>query len=234
MVFDNPNLLRVKRELGVLYYRLGSYEMAKSYLQSAIQGEGVPGEVRARVNSYIGSKGAGVSIAMPITLGYFEPFAEVRDRHFANTPDFTNAAEQTGRLWITGAAATGDLVAPDLHWQARLTYAIASTRREYTNDEQVAFDADFPIEFAGPCGAQHSLVTPFAGVSKTDYAGPNAFVDPNLRRRELEVRGGVQVDLPLWDNVGLAAPLQYATVDASLCNDRTSNLSVLFGPTLRY
>jgi hypothetical protein len=370
MVFYNPDLPRVKLELGVLYYRLGSYEMARSYLESAIQGPDVPDEVRGRVAAYLteidrrmstsqfsfygqaglrfqsnatagpsspyvraagfdavldrafvkqpdwnsfglgtvrhiydfgnqrgdvwdstvaayyaeqfrfkrfnlglieaqtgprlalapdawpglslhpygiltgitlgdapylGSTGAGVSVAMPIAnIGYLEPFAEVRKRQFSNTPDFVNGAEQTGRLWISGAAATGDILGPDLRWQARLTYAVASTRREYTNYNQFAFDAGFPIEFAGPWGNRRWLVTPFAGVSSTDYAGPNAFVDPFVKRRELEVRGGVQVDVPVWDNVGLGAQLQYASVDASLRNYRTANLSVLFGPTLRY
>ncbi|MBE7198969.1 MAG: hypothetical protein INR70_14370 [Parafilimonas terrae] len=370
MVFYNPNLPRVKLELGVLYYRLGSYEMAKSYLESAIQEQDVPPEVRDRVavylteinrrlstnqfsfygqaglryqtnatagpsspyvraagfdavldrtfvkkpdwnafglatvrhvydfgnqrgdvwdstlavyyadqfrfkrfnlglveaqtgprlalapdawpglsihpygvitgvtlgdEPYLGAKGAGISVAMPIAnIGYFEPFAEVRKRQFSNTPDFVNGAEQTGRIWVSGAAATGDLLAPDLHWQARLAYAVASTRRDYANYNQLAFDVGFPIEFTGFWGNRRWLVTPFAGVSKTDYGAPNAYVDPLVRRRECELRGGVQIDLPVWENVGLGTQVQYASVDASLRNYRNSNLSVLFGPTLRY
>jgi tetratricopeptide (TPR) repeat protein len=31
LLFYNPNLASVRFELGVLYYRLGSYEMARSY-----------------------------------------------------------------------------------------------------------------------------------------------------------------------------------------------------------
>ena len=36
LLFYNPTLSRVRFELGVLYFRLGSYEMARSYLQSAL------------------------------------------------------------------------------------------------------------------------------------------------------------------------------------------------------
>ena len=38
MLFYNPNLPRVKLELGVLYFRLHSYEMARSYFNAAIAG----------------------------------------------------------------------------------------------------------------------------------------------------------------------------------------------------
>ena len=37
LLFYNPTLSRVRFELGVLYFRLGSYEMARSYFQSALQ-----------------------------------------------------------------------------------------------------------------------------------------------------------------------------------------------------
>jgi hypothetical protein len=37
LLFYNPNLSSVRFELGVLYYRLGSYEMARSYFASAMK-----------------------------------------------------------------------------------------------------------------------------------------------------------------------------------------------------
>jgi len=37
MLFVDPDLPRVKMELGVLYYRLGSYETARAYLQGALE-----------------------------------------------------------------------------------------------------------------------------------------------------------------------------------------------------
>lgn len=370
MVFYNPNLPRVRLELGVLYFRLGSYEMARSYLASVLDAPDVPPEVRDRVGPYLseidrrlnvaqwsfygqaglrhqtnatagpsspyvraagfdaildrqfikqpdwnafalgslrhvydfenqrgdvwdttvaayyanqfrysrfnlglieaqtgprlalapdwwpglsvrpyvvgtavslgdepylGSKGAGISFAMPIEgVGYVEPFTEVRSRHFGNTPDFVNGAEQTGRLWLSGAAATGDILGSTLRWQARLTYAIASTRRVYTAYDQVLFEFGLPIEFAGPWGERRWLVTPIAAVGQSTYAGPNPAVDPTLRRREMEYRGGVQVEVPVTASIGLGVQVQYAVIDANLRNYRTSNLSVLFGPTLRY
>jgi tetratricopeptide (TPR) repeat protein len=51
MLFFNAKLPRVKLELGVLYFRLGSYEMAKSYLASAIADASAPPEIRCTVQA---------------------------------------------------------------------------------------------------------------------------------------------------------------------------------------
>lgn len=53
MLLFNPDLPRVRLELGVLYFRLGSYAVARSYLQRATEGPNVPDDVRARVAVYL-------------------------------------------------------------------------------------------------------------------------------------------------------------------------------------
>ncbi len=53
MLFFNPDLPRVKLELGVLYFKLGSFEIARGYLQEAIKGGNVPDEIRAQVRAYL-------------------------------------------------------------------------------------------------------------------------------------------------------------------------------------
>jgi tetratricopeptide (TPR) repeat protein len=53
MLLFNPDLPRVRLELGVLYFRLGSYAVARSYLQRAIEGPNVPDDVRSRVAIYL-------------------------------------------------------------------------------------------------------------------------------------------------------------------------------------
>jgi hypothetical protein len=52
MLFFNPQLARVKLELGVLYFRLGSYEMARSYFNAAVEAPDTPAEVRLRVAQF--------------------------------------------------------------------------------------------------------------------------------------------------------------------------------------
>jgi hypothetical protein len=53
MLLYNADLPRVKLELGVLYFRLGSYAMAKSYFEAAIAGADVPPEVRSKVEAFL-------------------------------------------------------------------------------------------------------------------------------------------------------------------------------------
>ncbi|ETR76885.1 hypothetical protein X566_04000 [Afipia sp. P52-10] len=53
MLFFNPNLPRVKLELGVLYFKLGSWDLARGYFQDAVKGNDVPDDVRAQVNAYL-------------------------------------------------------------------------------------------------------------------------------------------------------------------------------------
>jgi tetratricopeptide (TPR) repeat protein len=53
MLFINPDLPRVRLELGVLYFRLGSYETARAYIQSALAAPQVPAAVRERATTFL-------------------------------------------------------------------------------------------------------------------------------------------------------------------------------------
>lgn len=53
MLLFNPDLPRVRLELGVLYFRLGSYAIARTYLNRALEGPNVPDDVRSRVAVYL-------------------------------------------------------------------------------------------------------------------------------------------------------------------------------------
>ena len=49
----NPNLPKIKLELGVLYFKLDSMKMAKSYFQDAAQSKDATDEIRASANEYL-------------------------------------------------------------------------------------------------------------------------------------------------------------------------------------
>ncbi len=53
ILFYNPNLPRVRLELGILYFRLGSYAMARQYFESAVAGSDVPEAVTFRVRAFL-------------------------------------------------------------------------------------------------------------------------------------------------------------------------------------
>ena len=53
MLLLNGDLPRVRLELGVLYYRLGSYEVARTYLESALSSPNLPPDVRSRAEQFM-------------------------------------------------------------------------------------------------------------------------------------------------------------------------------------
>ncbi|MDP6069639.1 MAG: tetratricopeptide repeat protein, partial [Alphaproteobacteria bacterium] len=68
MLLVNPNLPRVRLELGVLYFRLGSYRTARSYLRRVKEAADVPPEVTSSDFSYNAYR------ELDVTLGYHENF----------------------------------------------------------------------------------------------------------------------------------------------------------------
>ena len=53
LLLFNPDLPRVKAELGVLYYRLGSFDTAKAYLEQALAEGDPPPAARARIEGFL-------------------------------------------------------------------------------------------------------------------------------------------------------------------------------------
>lgn len=53
LLFYNPKLTRVKYELGALYFRLGSYEMARRYFKEALASPDIDPITKERVETYL-------------------------------------------------------------------------------------------------------------------------------------------------------------------------------------
>ena len=53
MLFYNPGLVQIKYELGSLYFRLGSYEMARRYFKEALASPNLDPATRARIEAYL-------------------------------------------------------------------------------------------------------------------------------------------------------------------------------------
>ncbi len=53
LLFYNPALSKIRFELGVLYFRLGSYEMARGYFKSALEQQDMPPDLRRRTEDLL-------------------------------------------------------------------------------------------------------------------------------------------------------------------------------------
>jgi hypothetical protein len=78
MLFYNPNLPRVKLELGLLYFKLHSYEMARSYFNAAIASPDTPQDVRDQVAQFL------LAIDRGVSGNEFSVFAQTGMRHQSN------------------------------------------------------------------------------------------------------------------------------------------------------
>ena len=103
LLYYNPTLASVQFELGTLYYRLGSYEMARGYFQAAAASAGASPELRARAESFLarieqrlrpsqwsGFAQTGLRYQTNASVGPDETIASLFgiDRRFARRPDW--------------------------------------------------------------------------------------------------------------------------------------------------
>ena len=71
ILYYNPNLPRVKLQLGVLYFHLRSYEMARNYFDAVITAPDVPSDIRTEVQTYVAAVDKAVAINQFSVYGQF-------------------------------------------------------------------------------------------------------------------------------------------------------------------
>jgi hypothetical protein len=71
MLYYNPNLPRVKLQLGVLYFHLRSYEMARTYFDSVLNAPDVPSDIRTEVQTYVAAVDKAAAINQFSVYGQF-------------------------------------------------------------------------------------------------------------------------------------------------------------------
>ncbi len=98
MLFVNPNLPRIRVELGALYFRLGSFETARSYFLGVKEATDTPPEVRAKVDTFL----AEIDKRQSRHKWSGSVFVGARWQSNANT------ASADGNVSVSGIAATLD------------------------------------------------------------------------------------------------------------------------------
>jgi hypothetical protein len=106
MLLFNPDLPRVRLELGALYLQVGSYEAARTYLTQALQSPTMPPEIRARAEGYLaeierrtahstfsGTIAAGVRWQSNATAGPASPAVRALGQDATLSNEFTRQAD---------------------------------------------------------------------------------------------------------------------------------------------
>ena len=71
MLYYNPNLPRVQLQLGVLYFHLRSYEMARNYFEAVLNAPDTPSDIRTEVQTYVAAVDKAVAINQFSIYGQF-------------------------------------------------------------------------------------------------------------------------------------------------------------------
>ena len=103
MLLVNPDLPRVRLELAVLYYRLGSFEVSRTYLETVVASPGITPEVRARAEQYL----AEVEKRSARSRFVGEVFAGVRYQSNANLGPPTSSVRLFGQTANLNQSAIG-------------------------------------------------------------------------------------------------------------------------------
>jgi tetratricopeptide (TPR) repeat protein len=69
ILYYDPNLPRVELQLGVLYFHLRSYEMARYYFDAVLNAPDVPPDIRTEVHTYVAAVDKAVAINPRSTRG---------------------------------------------------------------------------------------------------------------------------------------------------------------------
>jgi hypothetical protein len=103
MLLVNPDLPRVRLELAVLYYRLGSFEVSRTYLEAVLATPGIPPEMRARAEQYL----AEVEKRQNRSRFVAEVFGGVRYQSNANLGPPTSSVRLFGQTANLNQSAVG-------------------------------------------------------------------------------------------------------------------------------
>ncbi|HVW54571.1 MAG TPA: tetratricopeptide repeat protein [Rhizobiaceae bacterium] len=179
MLIFAPNVARLKLELGVLYFRLGSYKLARSYFDSALQMADVPQAVKAKIDLYraaIEKKTETRSFSGSITFGS-------RYQTNANAGPQNDIVNLNGLDYILNKGALADpdtngFVAARFHYRQLLptqgdafdvdllTYGAlyANHHEDNTGLAELTFGPDFSLGRFGISGADLALYGILGGV----------------------------------------------------------------------
>ena len=187
---------------------------------------------------YLGSLGGGGQLGWrTLWGGNFEAGVEYRSRQFSNSPNYPNATLQRGDLVIGSFSTSGPIpVVSGLRWQSRVAVTRATASDKSYAYDQVSGDLSFPFEFDGFIGqaGRKWTLSPFAGMTWTRYDQPNPVIDPNLSRRDREMRFGATLDMQFYEGFGFAAQVAWSKINSTVVNFRTQNFIVSGGPTFRF
>jgi hypothetical protein len=193
------------------------------------------GGLRLGDAAYLASGGFGTGFVGPAGRGTIETGLELRWRAFGDSSRYPTASQQSGSI-IAGYVAYTQPLTPSLKAQLRGTFAKNHADETWYSYGQGGLAVGVAWEFGPPFahGPHRWVLTPSAGITRTGYNSANAIVDPFTERDDWELRLGIGLDAPLTEALGIGVQVQYTRNNSNLPNYEYRNLSISFGPIIRF
>ncbi len=185
MLIINPDIPRVRLELGVLYFRLGSYQAARTYLQTALNSPSLPPEIRGRAEQFM------AETQKRLSPSYFSGEAFLGWRYQSNA----NLGPSNSNILLFGAPANLNQTAtgtPD--WGVVSSLQVAHRYDLNTQDK-----AALETQFTGYANRQFQVATTNVSLLQLT-TGPR-----------FQVFGGMLEDMTLKPFVNVGYVLLYDT-----------------------
>jgi hypothetical protein len=185
---------------------------------------------------YATTVGGGSTIEGPLPLDVSgEMRIEYRRREFQDTDLNMMVSGQSGGLTLLSGTLRRGLPR-DIVATLRGTVGGANARDGAYSFSLFQIDAGLSWQFDPPFLRLPARATLSAGLSYiwTNYAEPNPLYDPDIKRRDRELRLATVLDVPLTNRFGGFVQVIWSHVDSNIVNFRTSNLGISLGPTMRF
>ena len=204
MLLFNPNLPRVQLEIGALYLKMGSYELARDYFDKALAANPPP-EVKARVEQSDANVAGSSQILTPVF-----PFPVL-----LNTP-FTK--QGSGSVFGSGSL----LYSYDLETQNRDTFEITGVGylSHYFNSAVTRLDLSlleltagprFNFPNGGPLGEKLASLKPYMIGDEVGLGWNQYFAAGGL---------GIEYDQIVWNDLALKTAFEFRHKDYTNAPDR--------------
>ena len=232
LLLFNPNLARVHLELGVLYYRMSSFEAARSYLQKAAS-LNPPSDVQAQVDQYL-ARIADIDAPQRLT-GYFLFGGQYQsDMTVSSGSTLIQSAvadqlissqftrQSGGNLFASGGA----LYSYDLGTQNRDALEIggAGIVNHYFKNSQ--FDIDLGEVTAGP-----RFRFPNLGIPGVQWASLKPYFITNevgLGEKQYlyTVGGGLETTAVLWGDLSARIAYEFRSKNFTAASERPASVGL--------
>jgi hypothetical protein len=204
LLFYNPKLSRTRFDLGVLYYELGSYDMARGYLQTALEMRDVTPELQQKINDLL------ALIDKKLAPDQFYGFVQTGVRYQ------TNASLGPGSQTTLASGQNFNsafFARPDWNWFG--TFGL-----NYVHDFETQTGETFEASFLGYDAQQFTLHQFDIGLMEV-RAGPRFALSPGdvngiTIKPYLVATGGLLADAPYYDGLGGGLTLHGRAGDVSL------------------